>query len=84
MAKFAMQQNVRDRWLSTDGVYATLIIVWIITIWVVAFYVAADAAADAGGNSFLLACSLATAGVFTGFSVKEFLGAYNRCRRKRP
>ncbi|WP_156824874.1 hypothetical protein [Methylocystis rosea] len=51
-------------------------------VWACAYYVASDAIADesagAGGNSFLLASSLATAGLITAFSLREFFVAYKR------
>jgi len=61
-----------------DTLYAGLIVVWIAAIWTAALYFAMDAAADAGGNSFLLACILATAGILTVFSGREFLVAWRR------
>lgn len=87
MAKLATRDSNHDRWFSADGLYAALIVVWIIAVWVVALYIAADATNDtgagSGGNSFLLGCSLATAGVITAFSLKEFWGAYSRWRSAR-
>jgi hypothetical protein len=82
MAKIQMQQNVKGRWTSADGLYAAAIVIWIIGTWGGALYMASEATADAsagvGGNSSLLACILATAVVITAFSVREFLAAYKR------
>jgi quinol monooxygenase YgiN len=82
MAKIAIQRSAKNTWVSNDSLYATAIIIWIFAIWGTALYIASEAEADAsagvGGNSFLLACSLATAGVITAFSIREFLGAYKR------
>jgi hypothetical protein len=87
MAKLATRDSNHDGRFGADGLYAALIVVWIIAVWVVALYIAADATNDtgagAGGNSFLLGCSLATAGVITAFSLKEFWGAYSRWRSAR-
>ena len=87
MAKIQMQQNVKGRWFSADGLYAAAIVIWIIGISGAALYVVNEATTDAsagvGGNSFLLGCCLATAGVITAFSIKEFLGAYKRLRGDR-
>ena len=75
-------ENVMRR--KADGVYAVLVVLWIVAVWVVAIYVAADAANDTsagvGGNSFLFGCSLAAAGVVTAFSLREFWTAYHRWR----
>ena len=87
MAKFARPEDDPVKRLNADGVYAVLVILWIVAVWVVALYIAADAATDTsagvGGNSFLLGCSLATAGVVTAFSLREFLAAYRRSRGAR-
>jgi hypothetical protein len=87
MAKLATPEHDHVKRLNADGVYAVLVAVWIVAVWVVTLYVAADAANDtsagAGGNSFLLGCSLATAGVVTAFSLREFLAAYRRWRGAR-
>ncbi len=87
MAKIQMQQNVKRRWFGADGLYAAAIVIWIFGVWGGALYVASGATADdsagVGGNSFLLGCSLAMAGVITAFSVREFLGAYQRLRGNR-
>jgi hypothetical protein len=87
MAKPAMRESGQIGRSGADGVYAALVFVWIVVVWVVAVYIAMDAAADAsagaGGNSFLFGCSLATAGVVTAFSVKEFWTAYRRWRGDR-
>jgi hypothetical protein len=87
MAKLATPEHHHIKRFNADGVYAVLVVLWIVAVWVVALYVAADAASDTsagvGGNSFLLGCSLATAGVVTAFSVREFLAAYRRWRGAR-
>jgi quinol monooxygenase YgiN len=75
-----MKTSATSKLINGDALYAAAVLVWIVAIWVTAFYVASAAVADesagVGGNSFLLGCSLATAGVITVFSVREFLGAY--------
>ncbi|WP_457796386.1 putative quinol monooxygenase [Methylocystis sp. S23] len=75
-----METSARGKRLNGDALYAAAVLIWIVAIWVTAFYVASAAVADdsagVGGNSFLLGCSLATAGVVTVFSAREFLGAY--------
>ncbi|WP_425272279.1 putative quinol monooxygenase [Methylocystis parvus] len=75
-----METSVRSRRLNGDALYAAAVLIWIVAIWIIAFYVASAAIADdsagVGGSSFLLGGSLATAGVVTIFSVREFLGAY--------
>lgn len=67
----------------TNVIYAVAVAIWIVAIWVTAFYVAyaavADESAGVGGNSFLIGCSLATAGVLTVFSAREFMTAYRAC-----
>ncbi len=85
MAKLATPKHEHVKRLNADGVYAVLVILWIVAVWVVALYVAADAASDAsaGGNSFPPGCSLATAGVVTAFSLRESLAAYRRWRGAR-
>jgi hypothetical protein len=84
MAKLATPEHEHVKRLNADGVYAVLVVLWIVAVWVVALYVAADAANDTsagvGGNSFLFGCSLATAGVVTAFSLREFWTAYRRWR----
>jgi hypothetical protein len=84
MAKLATPEDHHVKRVNADGVYAVLVVLWIVAVWVVALYVAADAASDtsagAGGNSFLFSCSLATAGVVTAFSLREFWTAYRRWR----
>lgn len=78
----APQQHAKNRWINADALYAVGVVIWIIAVWAVAFYTASEAIADEsagmGGNSFLLACSLATAALITVFSVREFLVAYRR------
>jgi quinol monooxygenase YgiN len=78
-----MNQGAKREWLNTTVLYAIAVAIWIVAIWVTAFYVASAAVADesagVGGNSFLLGGSLATAGVLTVFSVREFIGAYRAC-----
>ncbi len=80
----ARQQRAKSRWFHPDALYATGIVIWIIGVWGAAIYVAREAIADEsagmGGNSFLLAASVAMAGLITAFSVKEFLVAYRRFR----
>jgi small-conductance mechanosensitive channel len=87
MVRWAERPNSRRRLLSADGFYAGAVVIWTVAVWVFAFYLARDAMADdsagVGGNSFLLASSLAIGGVITGFSIKEFLGAYRRLRADR-
>lgn len=72
------------KWLGADGLYAGAVIVWIVGVWATAFYVAAQAHADTsagvGGNSFVFGSALASAGVVTAFSLKEFFGALRRIR----
>jgi hypothetical protein len=84
MAKLATSEHEHVKRRNADGVYAVLVVLWIVAVWVVALYVAADAANDTsagvGGNSFLFGCSLATAGVVTAFSLREFWTAYRRWR----
>lgn len=79
-----MQKGASRERLNGNVLYAIAVAIWIVAIWITAFYVASTAVADesagVGGNSFLLGCSLATAGVLTVFSVREFLGAYRACR----
>ncbi|BDV36614.1 hypothetical protein SS37A_41440 (plasmid) [Methylocystis iwaonis] len=78
-----MNQGAKREPLNTNVLYAVAVAIWIVAIWVTAFYVASAAVADesagVGGNSFLLGGSLATAGVLTVFSVREFIGAYRAC-----
>ena len=78
-----MNQGAKREWPNTNVLYAVGVAIWIVAIWVTAFYVASAAVADesagVGGNSFLLGGSLATAGVLTVFSVREFIGAYRAC-----
>ena len=87
MAKLATPEHEHVKRLNADGVYAVLVVLWIVAVWVVALYVAADAANDmsagVGGNSFLFGSSLATAGVVTAFSLREFWTAYRRWRDAR-
>jgi hypothetical protein len=87
MAKLATPEHEHVKRLNADGVYAVLVVLWIVAVWVVALYVAADAANDmsagVGGNSFLFGCSLATAGVVTAFSLREFWTAHRRWRDAR-
>jgi len=84
MAKLATPEHEHVKRRNADGVYAVLVVLWIVAVWVVALYIAADAANDTsagvGGNSFLFGCSLATAGVVTAFSLREFWTAYRRWR----
>lgn len=79
-----MQKGAKSERLNGNALYAIGVAIWIVAIWITAFYVAeaavADESAGVGGNSFLLGCSLATAGALTAFSVREFLGAYRACR----
>lgn len=73
----------RKRDSSSNVYYAVAVAIWVVAIWATAFYVAnsavADESAGVGGNSFLLGCSLATAGVLTAFSAREFVVAYRAC-----
>lgn len=79
MAKLAISGGEdRHGRRAADAIYAGLIVVWIAAIWTAGLYFAMDAAADADGNSFLLACILATAGILTVFSGREFLVAWGR------
>ena len=75
-----MQKGAKSEQLNGNVLYAIAVAIWIVAIWVTAVYVASSAVADesagVGGNSFLLGGSLATAGLLTVFSVREFLGAY--------
>jgi hypothetical protein len=61
MAKLATPEHEHVKRLNADGVYAVLVVLWIVAVWVVALYVAADAANDTsagvGGNSFLFLLS---------------------------
>ena len=87
MSGSAKRPNPRMRLLSADGFYAVAVVTWTVTVWVLAFYLARDAVTDdsagVGGNSFILASSLAIGGAITAFSAKEFLGAYRRLRADR-
>jgi hypothetical protein len=87
MAKTELRDGAEDRRFSADCLYAWGVLVWIGAVWGVAFYAAGEAIADesagVGGNSFLLASSLAAAGLVTALSIREFLAAYRRCRRGR-
>jgi quinol monooxygenase YgiN len=78
-----MKQGRKRGSSNANVLYAVAVAIWIVAIWVTAFYVAnvavADESAGVGGNSFLLGCSLATAGVLTIFSAREFVGAYKAC-----
>lgn len=84
MAKLGTPEHEHVKRLNADGVYAVLVVLWIVAVWVVALYIAADAANDTsagvGGNSFLFGGSLAAAGVVTAFSLREFWTAYRRWR----
>jgi hypothetical protein len=79
-----MQKGAKHEPLNGNVLYALAVAIWIVAIWITAYYVASTAIADesagVGGNSFLLGCSLATAGILTFFSAREFLGAYRACR----
>lgn len=78
-----MQTGAKSKRFNGNVLYAMAVAIWIVAIWVTTFYVVSAAVADesagVGGNSFLLGCTMATAGVFTFFSVREFLGAYRQC-----
>jgi quinol monooxygenase YgiN len=78
-----MKQATKRESSRTNVLYAVAVAIWIMAIWVTAFYVAnaavADESAGVGGNSFLLGGSLATAGVLTVFSAREFVAAYRAC-----
>jgi hypothetical protein len=78
-----MQTGAKNRRLNGNALYAIAVAIWIVAIWITAFYVASAAVADesagVGGNSFLLGSTMATAGVLTFFSVREFLGACRQC-----
>ncbi|MGD9541596.1 hypothetical protein [Methylocystis sp.] len=78
----ASEQHARSQWINVDALYAAGVLVWIAVVWACAYYVVSDAIADesagVGGNSFLLAASLATAGLITAFSLREFFAAYKR------
>lgn len=78
-----MQKGAKSERLNGNALYAIGVAIWIVAIWITALYAAraavADESAGVGGNSFLLAGSLATAGVLTVFSVREFLVAYRAC-----
>ncbi|NUJ80742.1 hypothetical protein HUN39_12025 [Methylocystis sp. FS] len=78
----ASQQHARSQWINVDALYAAGVLIWIVVVWACAYYVASDAIADesagVGGNSFLLAASLATAGLITAFSLRELFVAYKR------
>lgn len=82
-ARSTMRQDARIRWFNVDALYATGVLIWIFVVWSVAFYIASEAIRDesagVGGNSSLFACAIATAGVITAFSAREFLGAYRAC-----
>lgn len=78
----ASEQHARSQWINVDALYAAGVLVWIGVVWACAYYVVSDAIADesagVGGNSFVLAASLATAGLITAFSLREFFAAYKR------
>jgi hypothetical protein len=78
-----MKQVTKRDSSRTNVIYVVAVAIWIVAIWVTAYYVAyaavADESAGVGGNSFLLGCSLATAGVLTIFSAREFVAAYRAC-----
>jgi hypothetical protein len=78
-----MKQGKKIDSSNANVLYAVAVAIWIVGIWVTAFYVAnvavADESAGVGGNSFLLGCSLATAGILSVFSGREFVGAYKAC-----
>lgn len=78
-----MNKSMKRKSLNINFLYSVAVAIWIVAIWLTAYYVASAAVADesagVGGNSFLLGGSLATAGVLTALSVREFIGAYRAC-----
>jgi hypothetical protein len=95
MAQSEATRGDKCRFFWADRLYAAAVTAWIVAVWGGAYYLAraaiSDESAGVGGNSFLLACSLVTAGVITAFSVRELIvacrrlnGGRNRDRRTRP